>query len=347
MPELGKAIKRRLARTAGRRAKRSKISVKWSYSTHTKMRRCQRQFAFSQLIANPLAKDPERHEAYILKQLKQLSTWQGSVVHKVLSTVFLDDIANHRPVDSVKLAAAAQDLARRQYAFSAARRYREPGMTKKAAGDDYCALYAHEYVQPIPPEALAEVYQNLSLCFEHLASQNEFLTTLAAGRGHRVEQTLFFRLADAPITAKPDLLFFTVEQQPIVVDWKVGESETSDYSRQLLVYALAIERCGYWPSIRAETTRLYEVNLLKNQISQHALTAHRLDEAEDFIYRSVVEMEALVGADTSQGFDLDELEVAEHPTTCRYCTFRPLCLHYLEQAGRAEEVALVQGRLWQ
>ena len=320
--------------------------MKWSYSSHSKMRRCQRQFAFSQLIANPLAKDPERHEAYMLKQLKQLSTWQGSVVHEVLSTVFLGDIVNHRQIDSAKLAAAAQDLARSQYAFSAARRYREPGLTKKTAGDDYCALYAHEYDQPISPEALAEVQKNLALCFEHLASQNEFLATLAAGHGHRVEQTLFFRLAGATITAKPDLLFFTADQQPIVVDWKVGESETSDYSRQLLVYALAIERCGYWSTVRAETTRLYEVNLLKNQIYQHALTTNRLDEAEDFIYRSVVEMEALVGADTSQGFDLDELEVAEHPTTCSYCPFRPLCLRHLEQTGRTEEIALVQGSFW-
>jgi len=310
------------------------------------MRRCQRQFAFSQLIANPLAKDPERREAHILKQLKQLSTWQGSLVHEILSTVYLEDITAQRPIDPAKLAVAAQHLAQRQYAFSAARRYREPGLSKKAAGDDYCALYAHEYDQSIAPEAVAEVHQNLALCFEHLASQKEFLATLAAGHGHRAERTLSFRLAGAMITAKPDLLFFAADQQPIVVDWKVGESETSDYSRQLLVYALAIERCGYWPAVRAETTRLYEVNLLKNQIYQHTLTANRLDEAEDFIYRSVVELEALVGAGTSQGFDLDELEVAEHPTTCSYCTFMPLCLRHLEQAGRAEEVALVQGRLW-
>ncbi|HKM55513.1 MAG TPA: hypothetical protein VJY33_19065, partial [Isosphaeraceae bacterium] len=35
------------------------------------------------------------------------------------------------------------EMAKRQFDFSANRHYREPGMTKGKAGDDYCALRAH------------------------------------------------------------------------------------------------------------------------------------------------------------------------------------------------------------
>lgn len=76
------------------------------------------------------------------------------------------------------------------------------------------------------------------------------------------------------------------------MDWKIGESETSDYSRQLLVYALAVARSGQWPGVDAEAVRLSEVNLLKNQIRQHAVTQERLEEAEDFACRGVSELRA-------------------------------------------------------
>ena len=44
--------------------------MKWSYSAHNAMRRCQRLFVFGQMMASHRARDPQRREAYLLKQLK-------------------------------------------------------------------------------------------------------------------------------------------------------------------------------------------------------------------------------------------------------------------------------------
>jgi len=320
--------------------------MKWSISAHNAMRRCQRLFVFGQLMASHNARDQLRREAYLLKQLQSISTWRGSIVHKVLATAFLSDVQEGRAIDPAGLSSVAHDLARRQFAFSAAKRYREPGQTKGASGDEYCALYEHEYGQEIPPEQLDTVYATITRCFEHLAGQEAFLARLSAGSAHLAEQPLNFSLAGATITATLDLVYRDANGRLVVVDWKVADSETSDYSWQLLVYALAVARCGRWPTVRADAIELYEANLLRNQVHQHSISAQRLQEAEDFIYRSLVERDALVGKDRFDDLDLDEFEVAERPGTCYHCNFGSLCLRQLEEAGCSDKAQMVQERLW-
>lgn len=324
--------------------------MKWSHSAHVAMRRCQRLLAISHVMAPPTAKDPDRREAYTLKQLQALAHWPGSLVHQVLaSRFFADNILSGRTLDAAALAAAAQDLACRQFAFSAARRYREPGMTKSTAGDAYCALSDHEQGREIPPERLTAIHANLARCFQNLASQREFLAMIWAGSDHRAELRLTFRLGDwrLPVaTATLDLVFLRTPGHLTIVDWKAGEGRTGDHARQLFVYALAVARCGLWPGVVPETIELYEVNLLTNHIRQHLVTADRLDEAEDFVYRSLVEMDALVDGRAYEDLDLNEFEVADRPTSCQHYNVGPLCVRLLKEAGRAEEAVAIQGRLW-
>ncbi|HZU67014.1 MAG TPA: PD-(D/E)XK nuclease family protein [Ktedonobacteraceae bacterium] len=320
--------------------------MRWSYSGHTVMRRCQRAYAFGYVIASHKAHDPLRSEAYVLKQLQHLSAWQGSLVHRILATNFLADLRAKRPFDPTALAVAAQALARRQLAFSAAKRYREPGQTKQAAANEYCALFEHEYGLAISPTSMEQVSTTITRCFEHLAGQREFLARLYAGSGHVAEQTLGFALNGESVTATPDLVYVERNRRLTVVDWKIAESETSDYSRQLLVYALAVARCGRWPWVRAESVQLLEANLLKNQIRVHPVSSQHLEEAEDFIYRSLVERETLIGTGRFEDLDLSEFEVAERPGTCFHCNFGSLCVQQLADTGCPSEAEVIQERLW-
>lgn len=320
--------------------------MKWSYSAHSTLRRCERQFAFGHIVASHSSHDACRHEAFILKQLQHVSAWRGSLVHQVLSTHFLARIQARQPLDSAALTASAYELMEQQFAFSAARRYREPGMTKSAAGEAYCALYEHERGIEITPQDLDRVRTEIAGSLEYLASQSAFLGCLYTGHGHLTEIPLFFVLNGNTVAATIDLLFFNADGRPAVVDWKIAASETSDYQRQLLLYALAVARCGRWPRIQAEDVSLYEANLLKNVITTHTPTTNRLEEVEDWVYGSMVDVEALVGAGRFETLSLDDLDVAERPNTCAHCNFAPLCLQQLETAGRPEEAGIIQGRLW-
>src|SRR2546426_7635325 len=102
------------------------------------MQRCQRQLIFGHMMASHNARDPQRREAHLLKQLQHLSAWQGSVVHRVLATEFLVTLRERRALDPGAFTAAAQELAQRQYTFSVTKRYREPAQSKSAAGQEYC-----------------------------------------------------------------------------------------------------------------------------------------------------------------------------------------------------------------
>src|SRR3989442_648712 len=144
------------------------------------MRRCQLQLVFGHVMAAHNARDPERREAYLLKQLQHLPASQGSLVHRVLATDFLAALLGRRPVDAAALAARGRDLARRQFAFSAGRRYRDVDLTKGAAGEEYCALFEHEFGSGVSPERLEEVLGAISRCFENLAGQSAFLAELPA-----------------------------------------------------------------------------------------------------------------------------------------------------------------------
>lgn len=269
--------------------------MEWSHSAHVAARRCQLQFIFGHVMAAHNARDPERREAYLLKQLQQLPAWRGSIIHRVLATDFLAALLHGRSIGAAALAARGHDLARRQYAFSAERRYRDADLSKGEAGEDYCALAEHERGRGVTPAQLTGVLDEITEAFDHLVSQTAFRAELCRGRGHTSEPPLSFRLDGTTIVARPDLVFVRSDGALEVVDWKIGAGDTSDYSRQLLTYALAVARSGRWFGTVAKDVRLYEANLLKNEIREHPVTAERLNEAEEFIYRSVVDMRHLLG----------------------------------------------------
>lgn len=266
--------------------------------------------------------------------------------HRVLATEFLVTLREGKALDPGALTAAAQALAQRQFTFSVTKRYQEPAQSKSAAGKEYCALFEHEYGWEVSPETLDEVHANLSRCFGNLVTQEELLARLSTGVRHEAELRVSFLLDDIMVGAVLDLVVLRKDRHLRVVDWKIGEKTGNDYSRQLLIYALAVIRCGRWPGILPKAIELYEVNLLKNEVHHHPVTQERIDEAEDFVYRSVVSLKALIGNGKFDDVDWTEFDVAGRPQTCFHCNFGPLCVRFLKSEGRSPEADMVQGRLW-
>src|SRR5688572_14515333 len=118
--------------------------MKFSFSGERGFRRCQRQYYFRDIAAWHNAKDPVRREAFVLKQLKTIELWRGSVVHRGIEKFVIPSLENNLAVDWNAVGDQTVEMARRQLAFSALRKYRQKGLSKTAAGDDYCALSVHE-----------------------------------------------------------------------------------------------------------------------------------------------------------------------------------------------------------
>ncbi len=323
------------------------MALRWSYSAQRTLERCPRQLAFGQVVASHNARDPVRREAYLLRQLHSIRSWQGSLAHTILATEGLADLQAGRPLAPLAplaLSFAAQDLARRQFAFSAAHRYRDPGQSKAAAGDAYCALIEHERGEDLGPETLAAVDAALLRCFTNLAGQTGFLALLRDGRGYATETALTLRWGKATVVCAFDLTLLRPDAGLTIVDWKVSQHEDSGYEAQLLLYAYMAVRSGRWPGLTADMIDLYEVNLLRDRIHRHRFDGARFGEVEDRVRSGVDEVRAVLGDGSYARLRLDQLAIAPHEQTCAACPFAPLCADSLTDEGRPDEALIVRRR---
>jgi len=275
----------------------------------------------------------------VLKQLQELPAWQGHVLHQALATYLPSYLRSKRAIDWNQIRNGAVDIARRQFAFSEARRYRDASLVKSRLPLDYCALAGHERDPGLSDNALADALDEMNNALVYLARQTDFIRGLQAGGSHRFEEALHFRVEGAALSAmaQVDLLFFRGLGEATIVDWKVGNSQTADYTRQLHVYALALLRCGQWPAIVSpERIQLFEANLLHQRIVEHRVTNPDIEAAEDFVFTSMVEMESIAGNVDYDTLSIADFDVANNPTNCGYCPFRGPC---------AAESSLVAERL--
>ncbi len=319
--------------------------MRWSYSTQRTLERCHRQLAFAQVVASHNARDPERREAYLLRQIQSIPAWRGSLVHAVLATQVRDALRWGRTIRPNRLTAAVRSLAARQWAFSAARRYRVQGQSKAAAGDAYCALDLHECGDDVGPEIVDEVAAVAERCFTHLAAQDDLLALLRSSSSLTTEFPLTSQVEGMRVVATPDLLATHADGGLTIVDWKVSAHEESRHSRQLGLYALLALRSGRWPALSLQTLRLYEVNLWRNRVHVHAVDEVQMHDAAAYAQQGVRALRRVLGDGTYVHLNLDGLAIASEPATCSGCTFVSLCVRRLEAAGRLADAALVRSRL--
>jgi PD-(D/E)XK nuclease superfamily len=289
----------------------------WSISAHNTVRRCQRQFFFKYLMAWHNAKDAVRSEAYYLNQLRGLQEWRGHVVHLALEQFFVPSLKKRKMICCEELTEATLRLAERQFLFSQRGDYKRGDTDKKAL--DYLALREHEYGIAIQGNQLERIYQQIRCCYEFLYSQAKFLNFLQHADWHEAEPPLDFYFDRQKIAAKLDLVVRYKGSKLCVVDWKIAESQTSDYSAQLQLYAMAA--LSKWPAFKVEDLLLVEANLLQGEIRKHAIDGDGLLEIEDLIFRSLSDIRALT---SDRPYSEQDITDSISPTALAPATFATL-----------------------
>jgi hypothetical protein len=310
--------------------------LKWSISAHRCFQRCQRQYYFSNIMAYHNTNDKRRREAYILKQLQNLPAWRGRLFDKGIERFVIPAIKNGEFIDFEQVTQQTIELAHQQFAFSKARKYRDPGTKKGAAGDEFCALFPHEYGLGVSHEEFESVLQDIVCCFENLQRLAEFLDYIRQRKWYGVQRTLSFNLDEVAVEGRPDLLFFRGEGQLTIIDWKTESNETSDNRPQLLAYALGAIRG--WPQARLEELEIYEANVMKDEVRRHHVTERDLLETEDFIFSSIFRIRSLIQGGKFSDQHPEDYELANSPNTCQYCSFRKLCLEVLSEDASDQSI---------
>jgi hypothetical protein len=301
------------------------MGLDWSFSTDRRMRRCPRQLFFADVASWHNARDPLRREAFLLSQLKGMETWRGSVVHQAIQTLVVPYLHLNR-VDWDQVIFGALAIAERQFQFSANRRYREAGMSKKKALGDYCALFAHEFGLPIPDDQYRATLKSIELSLRNLSQMSDFFRHVGGRSYYRPELAMSAEYNGVRIKGQIDLLFGRSYGKYGVVDWKDYEgSSGSDARLQLSLYAWLVCKNATWRVSDPRDIELWEVKLGQGQSVCHTIDQTSFDELEDFMYKSTEEMRVLCGDGTYDPRDLESYPHTDNPNSCRFCAYRNVC----------------------
>jgi len=300
----------------------------WSISAHHCWRRCQKQFFFDQIMGNAQANDPKRKRAYEVGLVQDPKTWVGSVIHSTIQRGLVPELRQGRWPSEKIVSELAAELARSQFAFSAARAFED---TKKSeAGDRFCILAPHYFNQPEPSDTLRKSVATITQSVERLLRSQRARKYFAERRVYRAECAFAFAMQPMTVRAVADLVMIGKDDRGVeIVDWKA----TRSYSRahlQVAVYALAAQQTETLKQYRLEDPSGYVVNVFDDdpgaafdtpfRVSSHALT-----ETTDFIYESVESIQAVVQGRKYDQLDIDDFEYAQNPNTCAICNWRLLC----------------------
>ncbi|MCW5318867.1 hypothetical protein GTQ43_36035 [Nostoc sp. KVJ3] len=307
--------------------------MKWSISTHNCFRRCPRQYFFSNIMAFHNAKDPLRREAFMLRQLKSIDEWRGSLVHSAIELYLIKSLEGGILISEKELLDKTITLAKAQFEFSHHQRYKDPNLKKKDAGSNFLALRDHEHGIPIPQEKIDSLYKDIKQCYEFIYSNTRFIKFLQGADDYFPEKSIYFKFNGSNLSAQLDLAVPYSQNNSnklCIIDWKISRVQTSDYSKQLYFYGFAALKDRQWRNYKAEDLLLVEANLLQGKFVKYTVSAENLLQIEDFIYRSLLDIQFLTGERKYNLDDLEDYEYANSPMSCEYCKFERMCVRFAQ-----------------
>lgn len=304
------------------------MALNWSFSSERTFRRCQRAFFFKDIAAWHSGQDPIRREAFVLKQLKSLDLWRGSIVHSAIQHYVVPCFQKRAPIDWERIIEEAKALARKQYSFSRARRFRDEGVSKSEVGDIYCALTFHDQPDGTTDDQVRAAVAGVETALRNLSQMQDLLKEIQGQQKYFCELSVPVKFNDVNIRGQIDLMYFRGYNLPTIIDWKCYDSTSgSDANLQTALYAWLLCKSPSWKSIiDPATIELIEVRLGRDPgVVRHTFDTTRFEELEDRIFQSVEEIRALSNDGSYAEQDLANYAFANNPNSCAYCAFRKLC----------------------
>ncbi len=327
--------------------------INWSYSTVGVLRQCSRKFYFGHILANYGKSNKLKRKAFELKQMQNLSMWQGSVVDKIMETIIIPAIANKDRLDFHLFAEEAAALADQRFAFSKKKSYQEEGVTKTVAGDDFCILNIHEIEEAYTDSEISHAYQNVrdvvinipnilmpdnkTLLIDFLKEANSLYPNVS---NRQVE------IETANVKPQIDLVIYDKKWKPVVMDWKVSDSWTSDYSKQLVIIGIVIYlkrlETPDKPPFEYEDIKLYEVDLLKGTVKGHEFTEEIVAEMIDEINLTSSDIKLIREEIKENNLTIEDFDTTDNQSTCKFCNYATLCSFLIQHKFQYDEKAYLK-----
>ncbi len=318
--------------------------VKWSYTAVNTLRECNRKYYFSNVLATHGRKNPLRRKAYELKNMQNLTMWKGSVIDKFMETVIIPLINEKQNLDFNSLAQQAVALAKRQFEYSKLKIYKEPFTTKAEVGSDFCILDIHENgkeYQEFEVEVAYSVIHDTILRIPSISMPDGQLLIEYLKQCNALTPNVtnwIVHVENAIVKPQIDLIAYK-NWKPVVIDWKLSDSYTSDYSRQLIicgitVYLKRLEKIDK-PEYQYSDIKLFEVNLLNGIVKEHEFEVERINQLIDEINLTSKDISLLT--ERTNEIDIEEFELTDNEGSCKFCDYRSLCSYILLNNNNYDE----------
>ena len=303
----------------------------WSLSAAKTFKKCQRQWYYKNCLGNARAKDPLRRQAYLLGKLHSISSWRGSIVDSVISNVIVPTLKARQTPSLVVAQKKANELFDRQLRFARQHPLYQSGLSVSSVGDDFAAFHCMEYDKKIPEVEIEKAKLEIDQALTNLFSMPEVWSEISTFQYIITQRPLSFLHTDETVRAMPDLIVFYPNKSPLIIDWKVHFFGVYRAWVQLGIYALALSQCkphidfpplSQW---KATDFRLWEVQLLKNQIRRYELDESRITEIDTFMAESISAMKLITGNTKKSTLDPMEFLPASSPETCQFCNYQSIC----------------------
>jgi len=297
-------------------------------------------YFFQYIAATHGFANPFRRRVFELKKSKNLVMWRGSIVDKIMELEVMPSIKAKQKVDFESLAESAVALAQRQYQFSKSGLYAVKGNSEKKIGADYCVLDVHLLNKTYSEQQIEDVYTSIRQIIIGIP-------TIMMPDGKSLLEFLFSASLIVPnmgkwsfkfenLFIKPQLdLFMIVNDKLVVLDWKVSESDVSDYSRQLVIGGITVFDVYRKKTMQGgrkytfDDIRLIEVNLFKKTAKEHLFNQQVVNECIDFIYLNGEDISLLTRDQSFDNLDINDFPITDKETTCMFCKFRMVCIEKL------------------
>lgn len=324
--------------------------LEWSFSALSALRRCNRMYYFQYLAPTHHFTHPFRRKAHELKKSKNLLMWRGSIVDKIMEIEIMPRIKEKQIIDYNSVANIAVELAKRQFNFSEQKLYRVKENSESKVGADYCILDIHEANVSYSEEDLVKVYSSIREIITGIPKiempDGKMMLTDYLDKATFIAPNLrgwSFEFENVKISPQLDLFMF-VENKAVVLDWKVSESDVSDYSRQLVIGGITVFDTyrrkaaeGKGKKLSFADIRLLEVNLFKQSAKEHPFTKQVVDECIDYIYLNSNDVEMLTEGKPFDQLNIEDFPITDKEGTCFFCKFRPLCSNLITKNNQYDE----------
>ena len=304
----------------------------WSVSRHGLFAECRRAYYYNYYGSwGGWESDapPATRQLYLLKNLKTMEMWAGSLVHEVIADALGRYARTGHAIAAGELQAQARQKLRAGWVEAVNGDWR-----KNAKKTNLFELY-YGNGRSLPPEHTERIKARVFDCLANFAEAAVLQEILSVPylQWKPIDKLDSFIMDAVKIWCALDFACTDAAGTLRIIDWKTGSEDSEALKLQLACYAFfASER---W-MVRPDMVRVSGIFLReKARCSDYAMAPDVLVDARDRILMSAAQMrELLMDIEKNAAREAD-FAFCQSPRSCQRCNFREVCPQGKQVAPRA------------